>query len=134
MKFREKVNQIAKWTARRIRRALFGQSLVDSSGSSWASIKIHKSRTEEPTQLNRRKAQVSRMTRAFSETAAEVDAQLHLPTTNCQSVVPGMSQYGDPQDIFEESYVAHVGTEDPLNADEVPAAISQRTEFFVLSP
>ena len=45
-----------------------------------------------------------------------------------------MSQYGDSQDIFEESYVAHVGTEDPLDADEVPAAISQRTEFFVLSP
>ena len=36
--------------------------------------------------------------------------------------------------IFEESHAEHVGTEDFPDADEVPAAISQRTEFFVLSP
>ena len=45
-----------------------------------------------------------------------------------------MSQYGDSQNVFEDSHVEHVGTEDFLDAEEVPAAISQRTEFFVLSP
>ena len=68
--------------------------------------------------------QILGFARSENATAAEVDAQLHLPTINCQSLVPGMSQYGDSQDIFEESYVAHVGTQDPLDADEVPVAIS----------
>ena len=45
-----------------------------------------------------------------------------------------MSQYGDPQDIFTDSEVEHVGNEDFLTADEVPAETSQRTEFFELSP
>jgi len=127
------VTQHAKWTARRIRRALFGQSLVDFSGSSWTCVKIHKSSAAEPTQVNRRKTQVSRITQAFSQ-AVEVDAQPRQHPTNCQRLVPGMSQYGDSQIVYEDSHVDHVGTEDFLDADEVPAAISQRTEFFVLSP
>ena len=45
-----------------------------------------------------------------------------------------MSQYGDSQDIFEKSYVAHVGGHNPLDADDLPAAISLKAEFFVLSP
>ena len=101
--------------------------------SCWTCVKIHESSAVEPTQVNRRKAQVSRITRAFSQ-AAEVDAQPRQHTPNCQSLVPGMSQYGDSQNVFEDSHVDHVGTEDFLDADEVPAAISQRTEFFVLSP
>ena len=73
------------------------------------------------------------MSRAFSQ-AAEVDAQPCQHTTNCQSLVPGMSQYGDSQKFFEDSHVEPVASEDFPNADDVPAAISQRTEFFVLSP
>ena len=64
------VTQHAKWTARRIRRALFGQSLLDFSGSSWSCVKIHKS-APEPTQVNRRKANVSRIIREFSEVTQE---------------------------------------------------------------
>ena len=84
------VAQHAKWTARRIRRALFGQSLLNFSGSSWSSVKIHKS-TPEPTQVNRRKAKVSRMTREFSEAAAEKDVEC----VSCHNLVPHMSQYQD---------------------------------------
>ena len=113
------VTQHAKWTARRIRRALFGQSLLDFSGSSWSSVKIHKS-APEPTQVNRRKSNVSRMTREFSQAVRQ-------PAKNCHALVPGMSQYGDPQDIFMFSEVAHVGNEDSSIADEVPATTSQRT-------
>ena len=122
------VTQHAKRTARRIRRALFGQSLLDFSGSSWSSVKIHKSKSlPEPTQVNRRKSTVSRMTREFSQA-------IRQPAQNCHALVPGMSQYGDSQDIFMFSEVEHVGNEDSSIADEVPAAISQRTEFFELSP
>ena len=73
------------------------------------------------------------MTREFSQTA-EVDAQSRQHTTNCQSLVPGMSQYGDSQNVFEDTHAEHVGTDDFLDADEVPAATSQKPEFFVLSP
>jgi hypothetical protein len=129
------VTQHARWTARRIRRALFGQSLIDFAGSSWSSIKIHKS-TSEPTMENRRKAEVSRLTREFSQAAAVNDAQ--------QCLVPGMSQYSVSQE-FSQVEDAIVSTDDlfsgPVNstennrqADQQSAAISQGTEFFVLSP
>ena len=46
-----------------------------------------------------------------------------------------MAQYEDSQEIFTDSEVEHVGNEDILKADEVPARASQRTtEFFELSP
>ena len=73
------VTQHARWTARRIRRALFGQSLIDFSGSSWCSVKIRES-ASQPEIVNRRKKQVSRMSQEFS-------------------LVPGMSQYRDSQDV-----------------------------------
>ena len=77
--------------------------------------------------MNRRKATVSRMTREFSQAVRQ-------PAKNCHALVPGMSQYGDSQEIFTDSEVEHVGNEDFLTADEAPAETSQRTEFFELSP
>ena len=127
------VTQHARWTARRIRRALFGQSLVDFSGSSWSSVKIHKS-AAEPTQVNRRKAKVSRMTREFSEVVAAEDTQPYQKASNCNSPVPQVSQYADSDTEMQDSDVEHVGDEDFLKADGVRAATSQRTEFFELSP
>ena len=120
--------QHAKWTARRIRRALFGQSLVDFSGSSWTCVKIHKSSAPEPACVNRRKATVSRMTQEFSQAARQ-------PAENCHSLVPGMSQYGDSQDIFDGNLDVDmdVGTEDLQEADQESAAISQKCEFFSIS-
>ena len=37
------VTQHAKWTAKRVRRGLFGQSLVDFSTASWSSIQLKES-------------------------------------------------------------------------------------------
>ena len=85
---------------------------------------------------NRRKAEVSRLTREFSQAAAVNDAQ--------QCLVPGMSQYSVSQE-FSQVENAIVSTDDlpsgPVNstedfreADQQSAAISQRTEIFVLSP
>ena len=111
------VTQHAKWTARRIRRALFGQSLVDFSGSSWSCIKIHKSKKDvpEPTQVNRRKAQVSRMVREFSKAVTENDSQPCQGPGNCHSLVPGMSQYGESQEFSDDvGIVVTNSTELPL--------------------
>ena len=85
---------------------------------------------------NRRKAEVSRLTREFSQAAAVNDAQPCL--------VPGMSQYSVSQE-FSQVEDAIVGadelssgpinsTEDFREADQQSAAIPQGTEFFVLSP
>ena len=65
----------------------------------------------EPTQVNRRKATVSRMTREFSESVREKDAQPCLNTQSCLHFVPGMSQYGESQEFSEvESSVGHKGS------------------------
>ena len=102
--------QHAKWTARRIRRSLFGQSLVDFSGSSWSCIKLHSS-TSDPKPINRRKKAVSRMMQEFSQ--ADQEKRCHACSSNNenasaqltevpeqaqhQSFIPGMSAY-DSQD------------------------------------
>ena len=85
---------------------------------------------------NRRKTQVSRLTREFSQAVAVTDAQ--------PSLVPGMSQYSISQEFSQvEDAIGSAddlsselvnSTEDFREADQQSAAISQRTEFFVLSP
>ena len=66
-----------------------------------------------------------------------------MPETVNQARVPGMSQYGDSQDIFSDNHDIFsdnhdvdmdVGTEDSQEAGQESAAISERCEFFVLSP
>ena len=77
-------------------------------------------RNAGPTPVNRRKAKVSRMTREFSQVGAVEETQ--------------PSQYADSDTEMKDSDLEHIGNEDFLKADEVPAATSQRTEFFELSP
>ena len=69
------------------------------------------------------------MTREFSQTVRQ-------SAENCHALVPGMSQYGDSQDIFSDNHDVDmdVGTEDFHEADQESAAISQRCQFFELSP
>ena len=97
---------------------------------------MHKS-ASEPTMDNKRKAQVSRLTQEFSQAAAVIDAQPCL--------VPGISQYSISQEFSQVE--DGIGSADDLSsgpvnstqdfrreADQQSAAISQKTEFFVLSP
>ena len=104
------VTQHAKWTARRIRRALFGQSLVDFSGPSWSSIKL-RADVPEPKLVNRRKKKISetRMMREFSQAddagnASDDDSSVSFSTTTANCV------------------------------EESATVITQRIEFFELSP
>ena len=104
------VTQHAKWTARRIRRALFGQSLVDFSGPSWSSIKI-RADVQEPQIVNRRKKKISetRMMREFSQTddvghASDDDSNASFSTTGANCV------------------------------EDLATVRTHRTEFFDLSP
>ena len=54
--------------------------------------------------VNKRKKQVSRMAQEFSQTEEAKGTQPYLEATNCHSLVPGMSQYG------ESDVDAYVGT------------------------
>ena len=63
-------------------------------------LKIHKS-VPQPTQVKRRKAQVSRMTREFSQVVTVVDT--------CHSPVPQMSQYADSDAEMQDTGKEHVG-------------------------
>ena len=85
------VTQHAKWTARRIRRSLFGQSLVDFSGSHWSSIKLHKS-VSECQPVSRRKKAVPRMAQEFSQASMDTAPNL-ADKEQFPSLVPGMSSY-----------------------------------------
>ena len=87
--------------------------------------------------MNRRKAEVSRLTREFSHAVAVKDAQPCL--------VPGMSRYSVSQEFSQvEDAVGSAddlsfstgpanSTKDFREADQQAAAISRRTEFFVFS-
>merc|ERR1711959_119552 len=62
------VTQHAKWTAKRIRRGLFGQSIVDFTSASWSGVQLKESANDTASQ--RRKAQpkkTPRLLRSFAQ-------------------------------------------------------------------
>ena len=108
------VTQHAKWTAKRIRRGLFGQSIVDFSSASWSSIQLQESAygsTSEQTRTQPKKT--PRLLRRFAQSRVVSEKN-----TKAQPLVPGMSQYSDDADA--NSFAGE--------------AASQKCEFFELSP
>jgi hypothetical protein len=85
------VTQHANWTARRIRRALFGQSLADFSVSDWSSIKLYKS-VSECQPVNRSKKTFPSMAQEFSQAGINT-APNHADKEKFPSLVPGMPSY-----------------------------------------
>ena len=82
------VTQHAKWTAKRVRRGLFGQSIVDFTTASWSGIQLKESANDTASQ--QRKAQpkkTPRLLRSFAQARAVVEEKC--------SLVPGMSLYDD---------------------------------------
>ena len=74
-----------------IRRALFGQSLVDFSGSNWSSIELHKS-VSECQPICRSKKTVPKMVQEFSQAGLDTAPNL-ADKEQFPSLVPGMSSY-----------------------------------------
>ena len=108
------VTQHAKWTAKRIRRGLFGQSIVDFSSASWSSIQLQESAygsTSEQTRTQPKKT--PRLLRSFAQSRVVSEKKC-----KAQPLVPGMSQYSD--DVDMNSFSGETA--------------SQRCEFFELSP
>merc|ERR1712078_517275 len=108
------VTQHAKWTAKRIRRGLFGQSLVDFSSDSWSSIQLQESAYGSKSQETRTQPKKTpRLLRSFAQSRVVSEKK-----SRAQSLVPGMSQYSD--DVDMNSFSGETA--------------SQRCEFFELSP
>ena len=89
------VTQHAKWTAKRVRRGLFGQALVDFSTASWSSIQLQESANCTASQQKRTQPKKTpRLLRSFAQSRV-VDEKKH----KSQPLVPGMSQYSDDIDM-----------------------------------
>ena len=85
------VTQHAKWTAKRLRRGLFGQSIVDFSTTSWSSIQLQNSTSKNASkQAGEQSKKTPRLLRSFAQTRV-VQGK---PSSN-ELLVPGMSQYND---------------------------------------
>ena len=81
---------------------------------------------------------MSRITREFSEVTqassqSVVETNKQVTTSSSTRLVPGRSQYDEDVEIHDSVDMV-VGSEDFEAADQESAAISQRCEFFELSP
>ena len=89
------VTQHAKWTANRLRRGLFGQSLVDFSTESWSSIQLKEAAEGNASEQDRAlPKKTPRILRGFAPSRVAGGKK-----QKSQPLVPGMSQYSDSQDV-----------------------------------
>ena len=85
------VTQHAKWTAKRIRRGLFGQALVDFSTPSWSSIQLKESAFCPASQQKREQPKKTpRLLRSFAQKRVVAEK-----TPGDEPLIPGMSLYSD---------------------------------------
>ena len=95
------VTQHAKWTAKRVRRGLFGQSIVDFSTDSWSSIQLQESAKSNSSQsVTKQAKKTPRVLRSFAQ--ARIQDKYQRQEVGCtevgdndifagQALVPGMS-------------------------------------------
>merc|ERR1712007_192661 len=73
------VTQHAKWTAKRVRRGLFGQSLVDFSTESWSSIQLKECGNCNASQQKRdQPKKTPRILRSFAQSRIAVDEDVDM--------------------------------------------------------
>ena len=94
------VTQHANWTTKRVRRGLFGQSLVDFSTPSWSSIQLEKSTNgTESKPIEKQTKKTPRLLRSFAQ-ARVIEEKEKSQTDEKQSFVPGMALYdSQSQDV-----------------------------------
>ena len=86
------VTQHAKWTAKRVRRGLFGQSIVDFSTASWTSIQL--SESAKTSKQAERPKKTSRLLRTFAD-----ERRVGAEKQSKHPLVPGTSQYSDDEEM-----------------------------------
>ena len=116
------VTQHAKWTAKRVRRGLFGQSIVDFSTESWSSIQLKESGKGKASEQNRTlPKKTPRLLRNFAQSRV-------VGGKECESLshVPGMSQYSDSQDVDMDA-----GNADPGSLSLSTSAASKKKILYM---
>ena len=79
------VTQHAKWTAKRLRRGFFGQSIVDFSTDSWSSIQLQESAKSNPSQSATKQAKKTpRVLRSFAQ--ARIQDKYQRQEVGCTKV------------------------------------------------
>ena len=77
-----RAKQHAKWTAKRIRRGLFGQSLVDFSTASWSSIQLKDSAFSPASQQKREQPKKTpRILRSFAQSRVVAERERECKDT-----------------------------------------------------
>ena len=146
------ITQHAKWTARRIKRSLFGQTLIDFSKDSWSRILIDNAmqKTTQRRGINLQPKCIPRLARQFSSFSVVDDSQKSQPIDEVEIGVDSgseseVSRNGgsgtrpvvSSQPSFQRSPEAFHAADEDFSQDSrefsVPAT-PQRTEFFDLSP
>ena len=103
------VTQHAKWTAKRVRRGLFGQSIVDFSTDSWSSIQLQESAKSNPSQSATKQAKKTpRVLRSFAQ--ARIQDKYQRQEVGCTKV-------GDNDFFFADAESQAVGDEEPMIFD-----------------
>ena len=118
------VTQHAKWTAKRIRRGLFGQSLVDFSSESWSSIQLQESAYGSTSQQKRTQPKKTpRLLRSFAQSRVVSEKKC-----KAQPLVPGMSQYSDDVDMDAATSAAQSKKVSQESDDESLASGSEESK------
>ena len=112
------VTQHALWTAKRIRRGLFGQALVDFSTESWSSIQLQESASQQKRNQSKK---TPRILRNF--------AQARIVAGDDVDMVPGMSQYGESQEFSEVGIAVEKDDELPQPMDWDQESTKSNTDF-----
>ena len=112
------VTQHALWTAKRIRRGLFGQALVDFSTESWSSIQLQESASQ---QKRKQPKKTPRILRNFAQSRIVAGEEVDM--------VPGMSQYGESQEFSQVGIAVENDDDLPQPMDWEQESTESNTDF-----
>ena len=111
------ITQHARWTARRIKRALFGQCLIDFSSDSWSRVSLDNDaqHSKQKRSINLQHERIPRLVRQFSSYSVFDDSP------NQEEVVVDIDsemQSSAPEDLLQSSEFLPA-TAQALEADQL---------------
>ena len=125
------ITQHARWTARRIKRALFGQCLIDFSSDSWSRVSLDSDvqHSKQKRFINLQHKNIPRLARQFSSFSVVDDSPASQSSElNHEEVVV---------DVGNELQPFQAASEDPLQTSELLPATAHAHEtdqLFDVSP
>jgi len=117
------ITQHAKWTAKRVRRGLFGQSIVDLSSEVWSGIQLKESVCcQVSQQVSKQAKKTPRLLRSFAQARVVAEKEKQSHPQGKKPFLPGMALY-ESQDAESQDVDMDVGTAG--TAEEQTSSIKQ---------